>query len=140
MTSIENKRFLEAVFADTAKDSGRSFIEALADDVRWTIIGSTAWSKAYVGKASVIVELRRPLSMQLAGSNTTRAHRFIAEGDFVVIQATGHNVTRSGMPYANSYCWVIRMAGEKMVEPTEYADIQLIAAALVDPSDQKERS
>lgn len=47
-----------------------------------------ARSRTYVGKASVMADLLRPLSMRLARGNTIRVHRLLAEGDFVVVQAT----------------------------------------------------
>jgi ketosteroid isomerase-like protein len=133
MTAQNNKAVLVSVFAETAKGNGRPFVEALADDVRWTIIGSTDWSKTYVGKAAVIDDLLRPLGRQLGGPSIIEAQRFVAEGDYVVVQGTGHNVTASGKKYENSYCWVIRMQDGKMSELTEYADTQLIAAALGPP-------
>ncbi len=134
MTPQQNKAILVGIFAETAKGNGRPFVEALADDVRWTIIGSTAWSKTYVGKASVVDDLLRPLGSQLGGANIVEAHHFIAEGDDVVVQATGHNVTASGKSYENAYCWVIRMRDGKMSELTEYADTQLIASVLEKPA------
>jgi uncharacterized protein len=134
MTSQDNKATLIAVFAETAKGNGRPFLEALADDVRWTIIGTTAWSRTYVGKSSVISNLLRPLGRQLGGPSIIKATNFVAEGDFVVVQGTGHNQTASGTRYENSYCWVIRMRDGKMCELTEYADTQLIASALSAPS------
>jgi uncharacterized protein len=133
MTPQQNRNILAAVFAETAKGNGRPFLEALADDVRWTIFGTTPWSKTYVGKASVINDLLRPLGRQLGGSNIIRASNFIAEGDQIVVQATGHNVTAKGQKYENTYCWVIRMRDGKMVELAEYADTQLIASVLADP-------
>lgn len=97
--------------------------------MRWTIIGSTPWSRTYEGKRPVLHELLRPLGRQLGGPSIIKANRFIAEGDHVVVQATGHNCMASGTPYENSYCWVIRMQEGKLAELTEYADTQLIAAA-----------
>ena len=134
MTHHNNKAILTAIFDETAKGNGRPFVEALADDVRWTIIGSTAWSRTYVGKPSVINELLRPLGRELGGASIIKARHFIAEGDDVVVQATGHNTTVSGKKYENSYCWVVRMRDGKMRELTEYADTQLIASVLGDPS------
>ncbi len=133
MIHQDNKTILAAIFAETARGNGRPFVEALADDVRWTIIGSTPWSRTYVGKPSVINELLRPLGRQLGGASIIKANHFIAEGDEVVVQGTGHNTTVSGKKYENSYCWVIRMRDGKMSELTEYADTQLIASALEDP-------
>jgi hypothetical protein len=40
------------------------------DDVHWTIIGTTAWSKTYRGKQAVLSELLKPLNAQLENSNT----------------------------------------------------------------------
>lgn len=133
MTLQENKAILASVFAETAKGNGRAFIETLADDVRWTIIGSTPWSKTYAGKASVINDLLRPLGRQLGGASIIKAHNLIAEGDQVVVQATGHNTTVTGRRYENTYCWVIRMGEGKIRELAEYADTQLIVSALEDP-------
>ena len=120
MNTQDNKALLAAIFAETASGNGRPFVDALAEDVRWTIIGSTPWSRTYAGKASVINDLLRPLGRQFGGRNVIRAQRFIAEGDYVVVQATGHNVTTSGKPYENQYCWVIRMQDGKMAELVEY--------------------
>jgi ketosteroid isomerase-like protein len=133
MTPQDNKATLAAVFAETAKGNGRPFLDALADDVQWTIIGSTAWSRTYVGKSSVINDLLRPLGRQLGGPSVIKATCLIAEGNHVVVQGTGHNQTASGKKYENTYCWVIRMRDGKMSELTEYADTQLMASALNAP-------
>jgi ketosteroid isomerase-like protein len=133
MTQQENKALLAAVFAETARGNGRPFIDALADDVRWTIIGATPWSRTYVGKSCVIDDLLRPLGRQLGGASIIKAQHFVAEGDVVVVQATGHNTTVSGKSYENSYCWVIRMRDGKMSELTEYTDTLLIATVLDAP-------
>ena len=133
MITHKNKAMLTTVFEETARGNGRPFLDALADDVRWTIIGSTPWSKTYVGKASVIDDLLRPLGRQLGGSSVIRPLRLVAEDDYVVVQATGHNKTTSGTPYENQYCWVIRVRGGKIAELTEYADTQHIATVLQAP-------
>lgn len=137
MKPEENKAILTAVFAETAKGNGRPFVEALADDVQWTIIGTTPWSKTYVGKEAVIKDLLRPLGRQLGGASVIAASQFIAEGDLVVVQATGHNTTVRGQKYENAYCWVIRMREGKVCELTEYADTQLIESVLRDPNAQR---
>jgi ketosteroid isomerase-like protein len=81
--------------------------------------------------------LLRPLGEQLGGASVITASKFIAEGDFVVVQATGHNATVRGERYENTYCWIIRMHEGKMRELTEYADTQLIESVLRDPHSSK---
>jgi ketosteroid isomerase-like protein len=133
MNSAHNKRLLQDVFAETAKGNGRPFVEAMSEDVTWTIIGSTQWSKTYRGKKAVLKELLGPLNAQLANGNTITAHRFIAEGDHVVVEGRGHNTTKTGKPYQNTYCWIFRLNGGKVVELVEYADTALIESALQPP-------
>lgn len=134
MTAAQNKQLLQDVFAETAKGNGRPFVQALADEVSWTIIGSTAWSKTYRGKQAVLAELLGPLNAQLADGNRITAHRFIAEDDCVVVEARGHNRTKAGDPYQNSYCWIFRLVDGQVVELTEYADTALIDAVLQAPT------
>lgn len=135
MNTAHNKLVLQEVFAETAKGNGRPFVAAMADDVTWTVIGSTQWSKTYRGKKAVITELLGPLNAQLANGNTITAHRFIAEDDHVVVEGRGHNTTKAGKPYANIYCWVFRMRGGRVVEIVEYTDTALIDSALQPPSE-----
>lgn len=133
MGTAENKQLMQHIFAETAKGNGKPFVESLADDVRWTIIGTTPWSKTYRGKEAVLTELLGPLRAQFVHQNRVTAHRFIAEGDLVVVEARGDVTTKSGTPYRNAYCWVCRVADGKVQELTEYADTALIEAALKPP-------
>ncbi len=128
--TAQNKQLLEHAFAETAKGNGRPFLDALAEDVAWRIIGSTAWSKTYRGKQEVLTELLQPLNAQFANRNIIAAHRFVAEDDYVVVEARGQNVTKSGRQYQNTYCWVFRFLHGKVIELIEYADTALMESAL----------
>jgi ketosteroid isomerase-like protein len=134
MHSANNKQFLQGIFAETAKGNGRPFVDALEECVKWRIIGTTSWSRTYQGKLAVMTELLGPLSEQLGNSNRILAHHFIAEDDYVVVQARGCNVTNLGCAYENSYCWVFRLTGGKIVEVVEYADTALMESALRPPA------
>jgi ketosteroid isomerase-like protein len=134
VSAAENKRLMQEIFAGLAKGDGRPFRDSLAENFRWTLTGTTKWSKTYEGKRAVIDELLRPLFAQFADQYTNTAHRFIAEGEYVVVECRGRVTTKSGKPYHNSYCWVCRFADGKLQELTEYMDTALVAAALDDPT------
>ena len=63
----------------------------------------------------------------LAARERTRtvAHRFIADGDIVVVEAEGDNVTKAGVRYDNDYCLVFRLEDGKIKEIREYCDLAL---------------
>lgn len=133
MGAAENKELLRYAFTEVAKGNGEAFVDLLADDIRWTIIGTTAWSRTYEGKQSVLEDLLRPLAGQLRGRTIIAAHRYIAEDDLVVVEGRGRNSTVDGVRYHNEYCWVFRLVDGRVHELTEYADTQLIASALQAP-------
>ena len=104
----------------------------MVDDFRWRVTGNTKWSRSYNGKETVLKELLAPLRSMIADRIRTTANHFIAEGDHVVVEARGNNVTKAGLPYNNTYCFVVRLADGKLREITEYMDTALVTSVLGD--------
>jgi hypothetical protein len=133
MQAAENKELMREVFAALARGDGRPFVDALADDIRWRIIGTTEWSGTWEGKGAVQSRLLEPLFDQFATRYTNRATRLIAEDDCVVIECRGDVTTLEGRPYNNTYCYVCRLERGKVRELTEYCDTELLTKALTPP-------
>jgi ketosteroid isomerase-like protein len=131
--AAENKALMREVFAELATGNGRPFVDALGDDIRWRIIGSTEWSGTWEGKSSVQKGLLDPLFAQFATRYRNTALRLIAEDDYVVIECRGDVTTKDGRPYRNTYCYVCRLDGGKVRELTEYCDTELLTKALTPP-------
>jgi uncharacterized protein len=129
----DSKRSLQDAFERLAAGDGRAFLDLMADDFSWTITGTTAWSRVYKGKTVVQEQLFRPLFAQFASRYTNTAQRFIAEGEWVVVQCRGSAQTVRGQRYDNEYCYVCRFADGKLRELTEYLDTGLVTAALDPP-------
>jgi ketosteroid isomerase-like protein len=115
-----------------SKGNTRPFVDSFADDIRWTVMGTTRWSKTYEGKQAVIAELLVPLSARFADQYTATAERIIAEGDHVVVEVRGRVTTKSGKPYNNTYCNIFRIVDGKVRELTEYMDTELASSVLSD--------
>src|SRR5689334_8008809 len=130
MSAAENKQLLKDIFAELAAGNARPFVESMADDFRWTVMGNTRWSRTFEGKKAVITELFGALGERIEGSIKTIATRFIADEDFVVVEARGDNMTKAGTPYNNNYCFVSRLADAKLKEVREYLDTELVTSAL----------
>lgn len=127
--SAANRALLTAVFEGLAAGDGQAFVEAMAEDFTWTMIGSTDWSGVYRGKAAVRGELLRPLMARFKSYRNT-AQRFIVEGDWAAVQCTGDAETVAGERYDNTYCWIVRFRDGEFVELTEYMDTELVREAL----------
>jgi ketosteroid isomerase-like protein len=90
------KEFVAGLFAQWEQGDMQSFFNALADDVRWTVSGSTPISGTYTSKPEYVEKVYRPLFDRLTGPTRCRVRKIIAEGDTVVVQWHGESPTRSG--------------------------------------------
>src|SRR5947199_8241859 len=102
MSAFENKQIVHNIFDELAQGNSRPLVESMADDFCWIVTGSTRWSRSYNGKETVLKELLAPLRSMIADRIRTTAHQFIAEGDHVVVEARGNNITKAGLPYNNA--------------------------------------
>ena len=126
MSTAENKRLLQDIFAELAKGNSQALVEALADDVAWHVTGTTKFSRTYRGKTSLLNDLLGPLFSQFEDQYTNTADRFIADENYVAVECRGQATTKSGRPYNNKYCFIFRLEDGKIKEATEYMDTQLV--------------
>ena len=135
MSATANKKLMQEIFEsagnpDPAARDRALFAASLADDAKWVVTGQYSWSRTFSGKQSILNDLHGHVRSLLAERARTVAHRFIADGDWVVIEARGDNVTRTGVRYDNDYCLVFRLQDGKIKEISEYCDSVLTERAL----------
>jgi ketosteroid isomerase-like protein len=129
MGAAENKKLIQDMFAELSKGNAQAFLNNMADDVQFTIMGTTKYSGTCNGKQELLSKVLGPLSAQLEGGLTITPDNFIAEGDFVAMQARGKSTTKTGKPYNNTYCQIFRIVNGKVQQVTEYLDTELVTAA-----------
>ena len=130
MSAAANKQLIQQVYTDAANRSGTTFIDHLADDVRWIVTGQYSWSHTFQGRDAVLNGLQAHVRSLFAERPRVVAHNFIAEGDYVVVEAKGDNVTKTGVRYDNEYCIVWRVENGRIKEIKEYCDSALVERAL----------
>ena len=106
------------------------FTASLADDAKWIVTGQYSWSRTFAGKDAILNDLHGYVRTRLRDRTRTVAERFIADGDIVVVEAKGDNVTPAGVRYDNDYCLVFRFEDGKIKEIREYCDSVLTEKAL----------
>ena len=127
MGAAENKEVVRRMGEAKGLDA---MLATMADDVRWTIIGTTKWSGTMNGKQEIVNRLLKPIFAELESPGSSTVDNVIAEGDYVVVQqhASGR-MTKLGKPYNNTYCIVFKVVDGKIKEINEYCDTELITAA-----------
>jgi uncharacterized protein len=129
MGAVENKELIRKMFAQLSKGNGEVFLNTLADDVQYTIIGTGKYSGLYNGKQEVIARLLGPLGAQIEGHLEITPFNLIADGEYVAMQANGKSMSKNGVAYNNTYCHVFRIVNGKIKTITEYLDTELVTRA-----------
>ena len=135
MSALENKQLMQEIFAaaaspDPAMRDRALFTATLADDATWTVTGQYSWSRTFRGKEAILNDLHGHVRSRLVDRARTVAHRFIADGDHIVVESVGDMRTKAGVPYSNEYCLIYRLRDGKIVEITEYCDSALCEQVL----------
>lgn len=118
-----NKQIVEAAFARWAAGGTGLFDELLAENVVWTIKGSSPSAGVYTGRVDFVARAVRPFAIRMENPVRPVATRVWADGDHVIVNWDGEGVARDGVPYRNSYAWIFRMADGKVVEATVFLDL-----------------
>ena len=130
MSAADNRKLVQQVYTDSANRSGTTFADNLADDASWIVTGQYSWSHQFRGREAIQNGLMGHFRSFFAVRPRTVAFNFIAEGDTVVVEARGDNVTKTGERYDNQYCMVYRIENGRIKEIKEYCDSTLVERVL----------
>ena len=130
MNTEANKKLVQQIYADSANRSGTTFADNLAEDASWIVTGQYSWSHEFKGKDAILNGLMGHFRSFFAERPRTVAYNFIAEGDTVVVDPRGDNVTKDGLRYDNEYCMVWRIEDGRIKLIKEYCDSALVERVL----------
>jgi len=126
MDTTGNKKLIQDAFNAWIRGNGTAFFDLLADDVCWTVIGSTPVSRVYESKQAFLDGAARPLGEKLSGTIKPTVRDIIVEGDRVVLQWDGQATGKNGTLYQQTYCWVMKIDNGRVREGIAYLDTELI--------------
>ncbi|HEX4209249.1 MAG TPA: nuclear transport factor 2 family protein [Candidatus Binataceae bacterium] len=126
MSTNDNRKIITDAFNAWGRGDGMAFFNLLADDVSWTVIGSTPVSRTYTSKSAFVEGAVKPLTSKLAGPIVPTVRDLLVDGDRVALQWEGRSTGTNGTVYYQTYCWVMRLEGGKIKEGTAYLDTELI--------------
>ena len=140
MNAADNRKLMQELFVSIAAGDRKPFLDRIADDVVMRVTGHYSWSQTIAGKEALFRDFYGHLASVLTdGNRRTVAHRFIADGDHVVVESVGDMRSKAGVPYNNEYCLIYRLRDGKIVEITEYCDSILCERVLGPfPADKKQ--
>lgn len=130
-TTEENKRLVREAFRPFEEGDSGPLFDLIADDVKWTIMGTTPLSGVYHSKQELKDKFLRPIVARLENGLKTKFVDLAGEGDKVFLRFESSGVAKSGFPYDQSLCWAMVMRDGRIVEIADYFDTDLLRKILL---------
>lgn len=125
--ATDNGSLVRKAFSAWETGDSRPFFDLVADDVTWTVIGSTPVSGTHRTKKAFLAAAGK-LFDRIDGPIIAKIVDVITAGDQVVLRWEGTGKGRNGRPYLQTYCWVLRLAGGRVTEVVAYLDTAMVDA------------
>jgi uncharacterized protein len=119
-----NRDIIRRAF-DAWRDGTGAITDVFAPEMVWRIEGHSLASREYANREQFIDEVLAPFGARFAAGEPFRPNEIRsihADGDTVIVVWDGRGVANDGAPYENSYAWVMRLAGGKVVDGTAFYD------------------
>jgi ketosteroid isomerase-like protein len=120
----ENRRVVRDAF--TAWSDGTAPITDLfAPEMTWRIEGRSIVAKQYVNTQQFVDEVLVPFGARFSQGERFRpvdVRATYCDGDTVVVLWDGRGIANDGIPYENSYVWIMRLEAGKVVDATALFD------------------
>jgi ketosteroid isomerase-like protein len=126
-TTERTRALVTELFAAYERGDSEPLFERVADDVRWTVMGTHPLAGEYRSKAEFRAATYGRLHHVLDGPITCTVTRILADGEMAVVEWRGRATSVDGRPFNNVYCWVLRVVEGRIIEVTAYVDSALVA-------------
>ncbi len=126
----DNVRAVREAFLPWEQGDSQPFFDLVANDVRWTVIGSTPVSGVYESKQELLTGAFSKLAERLEGPLVAKLLDISGDSEKVFLQWESTGVTKSGAEYNQVYCFAMRMRNRRIVEIVAYLDTELLSSVL----------
>lgn len=120
-TESANLATVRSGFDAWANGTGSPY-DALAEDVRWEIVGNSVASRVYTGKADFIDNVIAPFNARMSARLIPTIRDIYVDGDTVVVFFDAAGTARDGVPYRNTYAWFLTLRGDQIVKASAFFD------------------
>ena len=107
------KNFINTLSREYDKKDNSFYLDYIAEDVRWNIIGK----KPVIGKKNFIEAMKKE---ELESLPVITIKNIISNGEYVIVESRGKTGIKKGTRFKPAYCDIYRLRNGKISEVTTY--------------------
>ena len=118
--------YVRSLFANLENGKSGAFFEHVADDVKWTVMGTHPLAGTYHTKADFLAHTFARLDKILKEGVLLRVTNILVDGDSAAVEMESLSTALNGKPFDNRYCWIVHFSEGTIVEVRAYLDSALV--------------
>jgi ketosteroid isomerase-like protein len=118
--------YVKSLFANLENGKSGAFFEHVADDVKWTVMGTHPLAGTYHTKDDFISHTFARLDKILKEGVLLRVTNILVDGDSAAVEMESLSTALNGKPFDNRYCWVVHFSEGTIVVVRAYLDSALV--------------
>jgi uncharacterized protein len=120
------KKYVQDVFDNLRIGENKKFFDYVTDDVVWTVMGTHPLAGTYKSKEEFITHTFQRLNNILKEGVILKVTHIIVEEDTAAIEMKSISTALNGIPFNNTYCWIVKFEKGLIVEVRAYLDSALV--------------
>ena len=96
--------------------------DAPAEEVSWEIVGNSVASRVYTSKDDFLSNVIRPFNARMSTPLIPTIRNIYADNDTVIVFFDAEGTARDGLPYRNTYAWVLTLKDNEIVKASAFFD------------------
>lgn len=112
------------------------FFDQVAEDVKWTVMGTHPLARTYNSKQEFISSTFERLNRILREGVLLKVNNIIVQKEIAVVEMESLSTALNGMPFNNTYCWVVKFDDNLIIEVRAYVDSALVQK-IIDENEKK---
>jgi uncharacterized protein len=130
--SLISKSYVEDLFGLLKTGDNKEFFDKVADNVLWTVMGTHPLAGTYRSKDVFLEKTFQRLNKILGEGVILKVNNIIIEDDTAVVEMESLSTALNGIPFNNTYCWIVRFENDLIVEVRAYVDSALVQRVIDD--------
>jgi len=128
--------YVRSLFANLENGRPEAFFNHVAQDVKWTVMGTHPLAGIYHTKENFLAHTFARLDKLLKEGVVLRVTNLLVDGDTAAVELESLSTALNGMPFDNRYCWIARFSNGTILEVRAYLDSALVKQLI----DENERA
>ena len=128
--------YVRSLFANLENRRPEAFFNHVAQDVKWTVMGTHPLAGTYHTKENFLAHTFARLDKLLKEGVVLRVTNLLVDGDTAAVELESLSTALNGKPFDNRYCWIARFSNGTILEVRAYLDSALVKQLI----DENERA